>query len=347
MTVSGETTLRAAVFSGNARFKRATFSGNAQFATATFSSQARFDRAVFSSNAVFQMAAFGAFAAFQGAAFSAHTLFERSSFYGHVTFGEARFEAAPHLGPLVCCRNVMLDSAVFEQPVKLEIAALRVSAERTRWASTAALHLRYAELELADAIFEYPIMVVGRQDSFRSSDPHAGGRLTEVEETELTDREPAVHLASMNGVDAAHLALQDIDLSACRFTGAVHLDQLKVDGWCTFASAPSGWGGRFPWWWSRRKTLAEEHHWRVRTARDSEQAVARGWARPAQNVPELRPAAVAALYRQLRTSLVDGKNEPDAADFYYGGCEVRCHGMTRPRAERTLLGSTGRCPGTG
>ncbi|MFF2235716.1 hypothetical protein [Streptomyces anulatus] len=77
----------------------------------------------------------------------------------------------------------------------------------------------------------------------------------------------------------------------------------------------------------------------MRTAGDSEQAVARGWTRPPQNVPELRPAAVAALYRQLRKSLEDGKNEPDAADFYYGECEMRRHDGTRPWSERALLGA--------
>ncbi|MGW4781939.1 hypothetical protein ACWEPA_35475 [Streptomyces filamentosus] len=46
---------------------------------------------------------------------------------------------------------------------------------------------------------------------------------------------------------------------------------------------------------------------------------------------------MAALYRQLRKSLEDGKNEPDAADFYYGECEMRRHDLTRPRGERLLL----------
>ncbi|WP_308407820.1 hypothetical protein [Streptomyces somaliensis] len=41
---------------------------------------------------------------------------------------------------------------------------------------------------------------------------------------------------------------------------------------------------------------------------------------------------MAALYRQLRKSLEDGKNEPDAADFYYGECEMRRHDPGRPGA---------------
>lgn len=49
------------------------------------------------------------------------------------------------------------------------------------------------------------------------------------------------------------------------------------------------------------------------------------------------PRAVAAIYRQLRKVLEDGKNEPDAADFYYGEMEMRRHDATQPRAERWLL----------
>ncbi|MFD8440745.1 hypothetical protein ACFV2I_37585 [Streptomyces microflavus] len=46
---------------------------------------------------------------------------------------------------------------------------------------------------------------------------------------------------------------------------------------------------------------------------------------------------MAALYRQLRKSLEDGKNEPDAADFYYGECEMRRNDTLRPFSERMLL----------
>ncbi|WP_311766829.1 MULTISPECIES: hypothetical protein [Streptomyces] len=50
------------------------------------------------------------------------------------------------------------------------------------------------------------------------------------------------------------------------------------------------------------------------------------------------PADAAALYRQLRKALEDGKNEPGAADFYYGECEMRRHDHTNsPWGERRLL----------
>ncbi|WP_308076687.1 hypothetical protein [Streptomyces hydrogenans] len=50
------------------------------------------------------------------------------------------------------------------------------------------------------------------------------------------------------------------------------------------------------------------------------------------------PDDVAALYRQLRKAFEDGKNEPGAADFYYGECEMRRHDRTgTPKTERRLL----------
>ncbi|MEU9580511.1 pentapeptide repeat-containing protein [Streptomyces chilikensis] len=305
---------------GDARFEGAVFSGDARFSRASFSGEARFEGATFFGDALFD-----------GVTFSGPARFGGARFFGDVTFGEARFEGTPRLGPLACGKRVVLDGAVFQRPVTVEIAARRTSCVRTRWASTATLHLRHTELDLRDAVLEYPVLVAARPDPFPL------GRGDSLPEAELSGEEPGVRLVSVGGVDAAHLALHDIDLRRCRMAGAIHLDQMKVDGWCTFATTPPGWNRRFPWRWSRRNTLAEEHHWRVRTAGRSDRAAALGWGTPPRDAPALRPAAVAALYRQLRKSLEDGKNEPDAADFYYGECEMRRHDATRPRGERALL----------
>jgi uncharacterized protein YjbI with pentapeptide repeats len=317
-SVGGDTQFSNVSFAGEAWFEKASFARIAWFGSTSFSSEAWFGRASFAGLAWFDEASFAGAARFAGASFSDAALFR-----------EARFEQATHLGPLVCGKRVRLDAAVFQQPVTLEIAARQVSCARTRWASTATLHLRYAELDLRDAVLEYPVLVSARPTPFPGS-----GRVAEaLPETALAGLRPGVRLTSLGGVDTAHLALHDIDLSTCRFAGAIHLDQLKVDGWCTFAPTPAGWSRRFPWRWSRRNTLTEEHHWRARTARYAPG----GWDSPPQDAPALKPAAVAALYRQVRKSLEDGKNEPDAADFYYGECEMRRHDSTRPWGERALL----------
>ncbi|MDG9705372.1 pentapeptide repeat-containing protein [Streptomyces sp. DH37] len=319
-----------ASFKGTADFSGASFDGTARFGGAVFKGDARFGSAAFARDAVFARAAFAHGARFRGAVFTGDARFDGAVLTGSAWFDAARFEGVSRLGPLVCDGTVSLDGAVFAVPATVEAAARRVSCARTRWASTATLHLRYAEVDLRDAVLEYPVLVAARPTPFPRLGPDSP-----LPETRLSGREPGVRLVSVGGVDAAHLALHDVDLSACRFAGAVHLDQLRVDGWCTFATTPTGWNRRFPWRWSRRNTLAEEHHWRSRTARRP--ALARGWTAPPPDAPDLRPAAVAALYRQVRKSLEDGKNEPDAADFYYGEMEMRRHDTHRPRSERALL----------
>jgi uncharacterized protein YjbI with pentapeptide repeats len=326
----GTAQFNEATFTGDAWFNEATFTGDAQFNEATFTDTAWFNEATFTGNAQFNAATFTGNAQFNEATFTSDAWFNEATFTGNARFDGARFALMSHLGPLVCGGRMVLDRAVFQQPLTVEIAARQVSCTRTRWASTATLHLRYAELDLKDAILEYPVLVASRPTPFPNT--VSDGLLPE---TMLSDQDPDVRLTSVGGVDAAHLALQDIDLSECRFAGAVHLDQLRVDGWCTFATTPTNQHRQFPWRWSQRNTLTEEHHWRTRNTQHP--ALAHGWNTSPPDTPELRPAAIAALYRQLRKSLEDGKNEPDAADFYYGEMEMRRHDTTRPRGERTLL----------
>ncbi|MEU9662844.1 hypothetical protein [Streptomyces chartreusis] len=82
--------------------------------------------------------------------------------------------------------------------------------------------------------------------------------------------------------------------------------------------------------WTTRRTLAEEQHWRAEQGRT-------GWHEAPDGVDVVGPAVLAPVYRQLRKSLEDAKNEPDTADFYYGEMDMRRHDPKRPRAERALL----------
>ncbi|MEU2468583.1 pentapeptide repeat-containing protein [Streptomyces sp. NPDC012486] len=339
---NGDAQFHGVTFTGPARYSEATFTNDALFDEATFNSAALFDEVTFNGDAQFDRATFKGDAQFSEAAFNRDAqfnettltgggvLFREATFAGDIGLRRAAFDKVPHIGPLVCSGQITLDGAVFQQPVTVQIAAAKLSCVRTMWASAAALHLRYAELDLRDAVLEFPLTIAAHPRPFPST--RAGGDLIE---TGLSSRGPIVRLVSVSGVDAAHLVMQDIGLSVCQLFGAVHLDQLKVDGGCTFATSPDGWSRRYPWRWSRRSTLAEESHWRVRAARSP--ARARGWTVPPEAASKLEPAAVAVLYRQLRKSLEDGKNEPDAADFYYGECEMRRHDKTRPTGERWLL----------
>ncbi len=143
---------------------------------------------------------------------------------------------------------------------------------------------------------------------------------------------------SLTGVDAAQLLLADVDLSRCRFAGAHHLDQIRREGVWRFGGPPPGvrWRYGTPRWWSRRMVLGEERAWR--SSSSSPSAARRGWSIPGEDLGEAPgPVTLTSLYRQLRKSFEDAKDEPGAADFYYGEMEMRRHSAGLPRGERVLL----------
>ncbi|WP_234321303.1 pentapeptide repeat-containing protein [Streptomyces katrae] len=331
-------------FSGNAGFNRAQFCGDAGFDTVQFSGNAAFSGAQFSRVAGFEGVQFSRDARFNGVQFSGDARFGGVQFAGHAEFTGARFVVLSWFGPMVCGQGVDLSGAVFEVPVTLEIAAREVRCVRTRWESTATMRLRYATADLSHAVLSAPVAVNAHPTRFTTSD-------RSVDESRLVG--PAgVRVASVQGVDAAHLVLTDTNLAGCLFVGAFHLDQLRLEGRCTFAPAPTGWHRRGIWpvRWTRRRTLAEEHHWRALSANQPAPAPGevpspRVW-RTGPHHPDTDltpdPEDVAATYRQLRKAFEDGKNEPGAADFYFGEMEMRRHNRRHdrtgtPPAERGLL----------
>jgi hypothetical protein len=56
-----------------------------------------------------------------------------------------------------------------------------------------------------------------------------------------------------------------------------------------------------------------------------------------QRVQRLLPEHLASLYRALRKAQEDSKDEPGAADFYYGEVEMRRKASSTPWAERFIL----------
>ncbi|RZU14335.1 pentapeptide repeat-containing protein [Streptomyces sp. BK239] len=361
---SDEAQFEGVTFSGDARFMQATFSGDAGF-KATFSSSAVFQGATFLSDAEFSEVAFSSVAVFQGVTFSGDALFGASTFSGdawfaqakffgnadiggvtfldEADFGEAQFGGASSFGPVVCAVMMDLSAAVFKVPVTFEIAARALRCERTRWESTATLRLRYATVDLGDAVLSDLVAVIAYPAPFTTRSGAAVG------EAVLSGAESGVRVVSVRGVDAALLVLTDSDLSDCQFAGSFHLDQLRLEGDCAFAPVPAGLHRRHFIWphrWTRRSTLAEEHHWRALTTDNPVPPAGQGpspgqWRTgPDHPDPGLTPDPedVAALYRQLRKAFEDGKNEPGAADFYYGEMEMRRHDRNgTPRGERGLL----------
>jgi hypothetical protein len=115
----------------------------------------------------------------------------------------------------------------------------------------------------------------------------------------------------------ADLVLSGVTLERCGFVGSHGLDRLRIEATCTLQSAPR--------WRSRRLVFAEE----VALRQTGRRPGWWGWlllARPWPDIDGASPptaAEVAGLYRGLRKGLEDAKNEPAAADFYYGEMEMR------------------------
>ena len=141
-------------------------------------------------------------------------------------------------------------------------------------------------------------------------------------------------LLSLQRANVAGLGLANVDLADCRFSGAHNLDKLRLEADVAFKLfSPVRVG------WEQRQVVAEESAWRVgrtppRLFRSISAAL---WPRPgrwadpwwpdwADKKPEaLTPGAIAGLYRALRKGREDIKDEPGAADFYYGEMEMRRH----------------------
>ncbi|MFF5846357.1 pentapeptide repeat-containing protein [Streptomyces massasporeus] len=328
-TFEGGAWFGGAYFQGDAWFASATFKGNAGFDSATFEGFAWFNSAIFEGDARFGSVTFEGDAWFRLATFEGVAGFGSVTFEGVAGFGSATFVEADQFGPLVCAGRLVLSGAMFGSPVTLSLAVRRLECRRARWSSTAEIRLRYATVDFAHAVFEYPLTIAAEPDPFVLND----GRPL-AEDLFPSAYDPGVRVASLRGVDAAHLVLADLDLSGCLFTGTVHLDQLRLEGACTFDTAPPAvhWRRWPPVRFTERRVLAEEHHWRA-----SQPGAVRGWNVAVLGVGRAGPLQLAPVYRALRKAFEDGKHEPGAADFYYGEMEMRRHADDIPRSERGLL----------
>jgi uncharacterized protein YjbI with pentapeptide repeats len=365
----GDAQFISAQFSGDARFDRVRFTGVARFDGARFSGDTVFVGAQFTGAASFKSAQFVGDARFNGARFRRASFKEAqfngaASFVGaHFTgasFSKAHFSAATQLGPL-CASIVDLDNAVFDASAVIEVAAARLSGVGTRFERGATLRARYARIVLDEATFATSSSLAWAEAPLPSpspadqptlqppSMPHQPRADRDQDINELPLAEGGLSsrpwLLSLRRVDTTNLVLTDLDLTWCLFRGARNLDKLRIQGPNRFATPPVGWR------WTRRRTLAEEQLWRSARHPDESWAgpsqraarwVTRRSGQPVQKVENVQQLAdyaehVESLYRALRKAKEDAKDEPGAADFYYGEMEMRRHAHGTPWAEKRLL----------
>jgi hypothetical protein len=318
------------VFCGPASFERATFQRDASFADATFKEFVSFSRARFEVPIRFDRATFERGASFAGATFCDGAFLPGARFGDDADFSEAVLDgrAFGRTGFSVI-GSLKLQSARFARRVNLVASADALECSGLILDNGGIWELRWAEIDLRRLVAQDLLVIrYDRRSGFAEDLLEGlcrGGGTAEArgmaaeELVRRRSRGPAPRLLSVAAANVGNVVLSGVDLRACRFRGAYNLDKLSVYEDSEFGTTP-GWTGR--------RSIAEEHRWR--TTRWPT-ALNRRWyqdehRRPAhleveEDVPT--PSLVAALYRGLRKGLEDHKDEPGAADFYYGEMEMR------------------------
>jgi hypothetical protein len=336
----GDAGFDEASFGGDAGFYGASFTRRADFGEASFGGDANFRGATISGDAHFNGATFSGDAQFNGATFSGYADFIGASFGANAGFGEARFEQTRDFGPVLVFGEIGLDRVVFARPVRIEVSAGRASLAGTVFRAGADVFVRWAEVSLEDADFAEPSLLAelpptpdpGGGPSFLGWEERVadGGWVCRLGGTSSSrvcrlGTPPAgfsPRVVSARRAKLARLTLSGVDLRACRFAGAHGLDGLRLER-ARFAQPPSGRWRRLRW--TRRQTIAEEHHWRA------EHSHGRGWYEGEVRAPDWLeqpseppvPEQVVGIYRGLRKGREDSKDEPGAGDFYFGEMEMR------------------------
>ena len=339
------------VFGGEAAFSEAAIRGQAKFGDAQFEKDARFNRVTVGGDAWFYDARFAGDVWFDGATFEQDawfgnvrfckgTWFGGTSCGGQASFLWAAFEQARDVGPILAADMVSFQGADFHVPVRIKVVARRASWEAARFRAGVDLSVRRAQVTLQRAEFGGPSVLAALPPG-----KAAGSGASEGGRSGATGYAPA--LVSVRGAKLADLSLSEVDLRRCAFNGASGLAGLQLER-VRFATSPRTSSLRWPWRWTPRQTIAEEHHWR-RERGDW------GWGGYDTKAPDWIPAAseaptaeqLVSIYRALRKGREDIKDEPGAADFYYGEMEMRRQADPRspgfaaraaPPAERWLVG---------
>ena len=322
-------------------FSGAWFLHPVSFFGSHFEPDARFSEATFEQSARFQLTTFAQEALFDDATFGASVDLLDTSVDGSLRCERARFRCARRLGPVRVAVCFSLDDAVFEEFVRVEAAAGSLSCRRAVFRAGADLLLRWAVVSADDADFSGPSLLAGHSVlsatrgmllGLERPDPH--GTWIELN---APPQDYAPQLVSLRGAKVARLTLSGVDLRQCHFSGAHGLDAIRLER-VTLREPPRRprvrWRGPVPTlrWraWTRRQTIAEEHAWRIREG-DQEWGPLFALG-PAVLGPPLDAAQVAAIYRALRKSREDGKDQSGAGDFYYGEMEMRRRcGATEPK----------------
>jgi uncharacterized protein YjbI with pentapeptide repeats len=331
-----------ATFQSTAEFQGANLQGMAGFEEATFQGMAGFEEASFQGDARFVQASFQGDARFAQASFEHDAAFDRAIFEHPVNFDRASFERAEQLGPVLAYRGLILDRVQFTRPVQIEAAAVGLCCRGTGFPGGVQFRLRWARVVLDDTDLAAPCILAWIPALADERLAEREQRIARAWRRRLGDAvSPRPRLLSLRRANVAGLSLAGVDLADCRFGGAHNLDKLRFEAEVSFGVAPTRLA------WDTRHVIADERAWRAQHARRWTAPPYPEWvdAWLGQRRPSvMEPAQIAGLYRMLRKGREDSKDEPGAADFYYGEMEMRRHahrgratGASRGRVERGVL----------
>jgi hypothetical protein len=312
VTFGGGADFYGATFGDWAKFDGATFEDGATFGGATFGDRANFDRAGFKNRARFGEVTFGDWATFGRATFGDGATFRRATFGDQARFYKSIFGKSTVFASVLVMGDLVLN-AEFGEASLLDLTAQSVEKSRLILPAGGTIRVRWAKVYLEESAFPQPtILALLPETSCCPAEAIA------LALSPRTASHPAAlpSVMSLRWANLAGLVIgENVSLAACLFEGAHNLDKVRFEGRTEFAHAPTIFGGK------GRQALAEEHHWRTMVRKE------RGWfAAPEWSTGDpkpLRPATIASLYRGLRKGREDSKDEPGAADFYYGEMEMR------------------------
>jgi hypothetical protein len=226
----------------------------------------------------------------------------------------SRFAGGGRLGPITAPLASRITDCSFAGRPTLTVRSDRLNLRGTRFPDGANVSLGDATVNLAETTFGQPSL------------------LTRME----GDKVNSPNVLTAAGADLLNVAVDDVDLRECRFRHAHNLDALRFTPRTAFARSPSGIHrrrGRLPLTYvSARRVLHEEKLWRAKHG-------AAGWndleASKAADAPDA--GEIAEYYRSLRRAREGVRDEPGAADFYYGEMEMRRHDHNATWPERSIL----------
>lgn len=347
----GQLWLKRTAFGLGADFSRARLGNDAYLRGTRFGDGTRFDDASFGvSTFIGGYTKFGAYTSFIGTSFGRRARLGRFVAGEGTIFRNTQFEDV--IGEICCTGMISFDGAKFSGPATLRLACPAIEFSQVDFSGGAQIFVRGADISLPGCRFGAPsLLTTGEPLKFQQVALDIEGWPLPADQS-VEDAQASLgarpRLVSVAHCDVTNLVVEDIDVQPTRFASSHNLDRLRLlsSDKLGLPQRPHRTSRRMiaeeQLWWHKYDGHKNRAKWYVLNVQPRWEPVDR---RRSESVSGSRrePAAreearqIELTYRALRKGLEDSKDEPGAADFYYGEMEMRRH-ASRPRsAERLVL----------